>query len=63
MRRLQDAVVSWGECTRSELAKTMSLRNVSLGVDETFFAKMVLVGMDVSAGFILPEKYSERRDA
>ena len=63
MRRLQDAVVSWGECTRSELAKTMPLRNVSLGVDETFFAKMVLVGMDVSAGFILLEKYSERRDA
>ena len=63
MRRLQDAVVDWGKDARSELAKTMSLRNVSLGVDETFFAKMVLVGMDVSAGFILLEKYSERRDA
>lgn len=63
MRRLQDAVVDWGKDARSELAKTMPLRNVSLGVDETFFAKMVLVGMDVSAGFILLEKYSERRDA
>ena len=40
------------------LAKTMPLRKVSLGVDETFFADMLLVAMDVAAGFIISEKSS-----
>jgi hypothetical protein len=36
----------------------MPLRKVSLGVDETFFADMLLVAMDVAAGFIISEKSS-----
>ena len=62
MRKLLDAVVTWGGQAKTELAKTMSLRKVSLGVDETFFADMVLVAMDVAAGFIISEKNSAHRD-
>jgi hypothetical protein len=62
MRKLLDTVVTWGDQAKTDLAKTMPLRKVSLGVDETFFADMVLVAMDVAAGFIISEKSSAHRD-
>ena len=38
MRKLLDAVVTWGEQAKTELAKTMPRRKVSLGADDSRFA-------------------------
>ena len=62
-RQLQEAVSTWGTKVREVLAKTMPMRKVSLGADETFFAKMVLVGVDIPTDFILLEQTSDQRDA
>lgn len=63
MRELLGAVGEWGNRVQEELAKGMIKRGVSLGADETFFAQMVLVAMDVVSGYILLEKTSDKRDA
>ena len=49
MRELLGAVGEWGNRVQEELAKGMIKRGVSLGVDETFFAQMVLVAMEGAA--------------
>jgi hypothetical protein len=63
MRELLTAVGNWGEYAQKELAATMPLRKLSLGVDETFFARMVLVALDMVSGYSILEKISELRDA
>jgi len=63
MRELLGAVGEWGNRVQEELAKGMVRRGVSLGADETFFAQMVLVAMDVVSGYILLEKTRDKRDA
>jgi Family of unknown function (DUF6399) len=63
MKKLLAAVGAWGERVQRELAATMPLRKVSLGLDETFFANMVLVALDAVSGYILLENTSDKRDA
>lgn len=63
MGQLLTEVAAWGERVQGELAQTLPPRSISLGVDETFFSKMVLVAMDVVSGYILLEKTSDQRDA
>ena len=63
MKELLAAVGKWGERAQQELAATMPLRQLSLGVDETFFANMVLVAVDMVSGYIPLEKSSGQRDA
>ncbi|CAK0772792.1 hypothetical protein CCP3SC15_4640003 [Gammaproteobacteria bacterium] len=51
----------WGERAQQELATMMPLRKLSLGVDETFFANMVLVAVDMVSGYIPLKKSSGQR--
>jgi hypothetical protein len=44
------------------LKLNMPLRRISLLEDETWLARMCLVGMEARSGFVLLEKPSEKRD-
>ena len=41
----------------------MLYKEISIAIDETFFPKICLVGIELISGFILIEKFSEKRDA
>jgi hypothetical protein len=59
---LSKAILSFGEKEVERLRKGMPLARVWLLEDETFFKRMILVAIDALSGYILVEKYSEKRD-
>lgn len=44
-----------------EIKDKVPIQKVTLGVDETFFERMILVAMDLTSGFIFTETFSKER--
>lgn len=53
----------FGDEQRQQLAATMRPKSITVCQDETFHPQICLVGLEPASGFILLEKYAERRDA
>ena len=62
-KNIAKIVLKFGKKTQDELSKNMLYKEISIAIDETFFPKICLVGIELISGFILIEKFSERRDA
>lgn len=53
---------AFGQAEQQRLGATMPKKKIWLCEDETFFPRMVLVALDALSGFILVERFAERRD-
>ena len=62
-KNIAKIVLKFGKKTQDELSKKMLYKEISIAIDETFFPKICLVGIELISGFILIEKFSEKRDA
>lgn len=60
---LEKKIVCFGREEQQRLTPSMPNKKIWLCEDETFFARMILVGVEALSDFILLEKYSEHRDA
>lgn len=61
--QVQKAIVAFGQQETPRLAATMRPKKITVCEDETFHPETCLVGIEPVSGFILLERYSERRDA
>jgi len=62
--RIAEALVTFGKEERSRLGATMVPRDVTVCEDETFLSEGIcLVAIEPVSGFILAERYAEKRDA
>ncbi len=60
--RLQQQVAAFGQAERERLGAAMPRKKLWLCEDETFFPRMLLVAIDALSGFLLVERFAERRD-
>lgn len=60
---MESQIVEYGREQRATLAPSMPRRSISLCEDETFHPQTCLVAIEPVSGFIVVERYSERRDA
>lgn len=60
---LHQHVIAFAEAERQRLGAAMPSKKVWLCEDETFFPRMVLVAIDALSGFVLVERFADRRDA
>lgn len=61
--QVQKAIVAFRQQETPRLAATMRPKKITVCEDETFHPETCLVGIEPVSGFILLERYSERRDA
>jgi hypothetical protein len=59
---LEQAVVTFGQQQRQQLAVDMAPRDITVAEDETYHPACCLVALDADAGFLLVEKYATHRD-
>ena len=62
-KRLEEAVVAFGQQEQQRLGATMPARQITLVEDETFHPQTCLVAIEPVSNFILVECYAARRDA
>jgi hypothetical protein len=62
-QKIERDIVTYGDEERSRLASSMTEKEMSLVLDETFHPQVCLVALEPTSGFIVTEEYSERRDA
>jgi Family of unknown function (DUF6399) len=60
--QLEQAVVTFAQQQRQQLASGMAPRDITVAADETYHPACCLVALDAAAGFLLVEKYAARRD-
>lgn len=60
---MEQAICQFGQEERERLAPQMPHRQLTLAEDETFHPDICLVALDLTSGFLLVERYSEKRDA
>ena len=60
---MEDKILTFEKDEREKLSKNMPEKKISLAIDETFFKKMCLVGVEPVSNFIFVEQYSDKRDA
>jgi Family of unknown function (DUF6399) len=60
--QLEQAVVTFAQGQRQQLAAGMAAREITVAEDETYHPACCLVALDADAGFLLVEKYAARRD-
>jgi uncharacterized protein DUF6399 len=61
-RAVEQLIVEFGQSERGRLAKDMPHRRISVCEDETFHPETCLVSIEPVSGFLLLERYSEKRD-
>lgn len=61
--QVQKAIVAFKQKETARLGATMSPKQITVCEDETFHPETCLVAIEPVSGFILLERYSERRDA
>jgi hypothetical protein len=59
---IQRQVVAFGQAEQQRLGAAMPAKKIWLCEDETFFPRMLLVAIDALSGFLLVERFAERRD-
>jgi Family of unknown function (DUF6399) len=60
---IQRQVAAFGQAEQQRLGAAMPAKKIWLCEDETFFPRMLLVALDALSGFLLVERFAERRDA
>jgi hypothetical protein len=60
--QLEQAVVTFAQEQRQQLASGMAPRAITVAEDETYHPACCLVALDADSGFLLVEKYADRRD-
>jgi hypothetical protein len=60
--QLEQAVVTFAQEQRQQLARDMAPRAITVAEDETYHPACCLVALDADSGFLLVEKYADRRD-
>lgn len=60
---MEEAVGVFGDEQRRQLGAKMRHKAITVCEDETFHPQICLVGLEPASGFILLEKYAEKRDA
>jgi hypothetical protein len=60
--QLEQAVVTFAQQQRQQLATGMAARELTVAEDETYHPACCLVALDADSGFLLVEKYAARRD-
>jgi hypothetical protein len=60
---IQRQVAAFGQAEQQRLGAAMPAKKIWLCEDETFFPRMLLVAIDALSGFLLVERFAERRDA
>ena len=59
---LEGRSMSYEELCHFQIQEHAPQREVALGVDETFFDRMILVAMDLASGFLFLETFSKERN-
>jgi len=60
---MENGLCEFGDEQKGELVKGMEAKDISVAQDETFHPQTCLVAIEPVSGFILVEKYTEKRDA
>jgi Family of unknown function (DUF6399) len=60
--QLEQAVVAFAQEQKQRLAQDMAPRDITVAEDETYHPACCLVALDADSGFLLVEKYADRRD-
>lgn len=61
--QLVKLVGAFGQAETQRLGKAMPTKKLWLCEDETYFPRMLLVALDALSGYILVEKFADKRDA
>jgi hypothetical protein len=61
--QLEQAIIEYGACQRTQLASQMTPRSITACEDETFHPQVCLVSIEPVSDFILLEVYCQGRDA
>lgn len=61
--QIQQHVAAFGQAEQTRLGAAMPTKKLWLCEDETYFPRMVLVAIEAISGFLLVERFAERRDA
>lgn len=62
-KRMDEAIIEFGDCEQKALAKTMPKKKIALCEDETFHPQICMVAIEPRSNFIVLEKYVENREA
>jgi hypothetical protein len=60
--QLEQAVATFAQQQRQQLAQGMAARDITVAEDETYHPACCLVALDADSGFLLVEQYAARRD-
>jgi len=61
--RLQQHLAAFGQAEQQRLGAAMPKKKIWLCEDETFFPRLLLVAIEALSGFVLVERFAERRDS